>query len=207
MIEDYLSKYVVIGFIFFVILLIWHPNSSTLYDLISTVVGSALGALIAIDGSIYVFNRTKENDRAKEIKKNAMIIYNELSICLDSIKKMYISFVKDKSNIIYDIPIRDMWVENLAVLLGAINYDDFNTISDLYRDINIIKSRIGNKIEIEQTFIRFANKVFSKSLIEFNDKSIRNYFNTKEDLNTKYRDLFDRLFKIARTASEIERYP
>lgn len=184
--------------VFLIIMIVYnYVDIPTLVSLIGNIIGSAIGAIIAISGSLYIFNKTKENGKADEVKKNTLIIYNELYICLDSIKKMYVGFMKDKNCMIYNLHIRDTWTENIAALYGMISPNDIDTISNLYCDINIIKNRIDNKFDVEQTLVRFANKVFSKSLIELNDYNINSYFVPNDDCNAKYMRLFNTLLEKA----------
>lgn len=208
-IKNPFAKYVfILGISYFAIMIansIKPIDSTTIYSLIGTLIGSCIGAMIAIDGSIYVLNKTNNKANAKEVRKNAVVISTELYSCLDNIKMIYINLIRDKSNINYNIFVNDNWAESLTELTPTIGKDNYWNIIYLYQEIYILKNKLGTN-KFEETLVWFVKKIFDESLINFNKETVNKHLIIDTDLKNIYRELFEKLYNSANIAYRIEKF-
>lgn len=137
-------------------------GSDIWFNLISTLIGAAVGSGLAVWGALYTQKKANQEAENHIVRENAIIVYFDLYLGLNDLKKLYIGC---KSNDNSNTPIRlyfsNEWIKNVAMLEKYIR-DHVSEIYLLYGELLTIADLLGSNMSAKDAVIRLGDKVFNR---------------------------------------------
>jgi hypothetical protein len=184
-------------------------GSDSWFNLLSALIGAAVGSGLAVWGALFTQKKADEKSENRMVRENAIIVYFDLYLGLNDLKKLYIGI---KSNDRANMPIRmyfsSEWIKNVAMLEKYLR-DDVSEIYLLYGELLTIADFLGNNKDAADAIISLADKVFNKEHIidpinEFNQSYEKAKWNAikkadldiKNEVNADYRLILEKLNEL-----------
>ena len=179
-------------------------------------IGGIVGGIATLTAVVISLNISKTIQKDSEFRENILIVYYDLYIGLNDLKKLYINCKNPKFK---DIPLRmffsNEWIKNVVKISNNIN--DIDKIYKLYGYLEMVKDEIKSKSELQilkgsvddfddeaykNNIENISKKIFSDDLINCLDdiKKMSKYQNSEEvelhvayDLNDDYGDIISNI--------------
>lgn len=137
-------------------------DSNTWFNLLSTLIGAAVGSGLAVWGALYTQKKADEEAEDRIIRENAIIVYFDLYLGLNDLKKLYIGCkINDRSNIPIRMYFSNEWIKNAAMLEKYLR-NHISEIYLLYGELFTIADLVKNSINSDDAVISLGDKIFNK---------------------------------------------
>jgi hypothetical protein len=137
-------------------------SSDTWFNLISTLVGAAVGSGLAVWGALYIQKKADEDAENRIIRENTIIVYFDLYLGLNDLKKLYIGCkIDDKSNMPIRMYFSNEWIKNVAMLEKYLR-ENISEVYLLYGELLTIADLLESSIDSDDAIISLGDKVFNK---------------------------------------------
>lgn len=182
-------------------------TKDTWLNVVGTLIGAALGSGLAVWGALILQKETDKKNDAKAIRENATIVYFDLLLGLNDLKKLYIGYkTNDMSNTPNRMFFSSEWIKNVALLEAELK-DKVEDIYLLYGDLLTIQDHLQNE-ETDSSMIEdLGGRVLDEGNIiaplkqsKLNIKGWNDYklqrLNIEYDLNGRYAEIIMSLDKL-----------
>jgi antitoxin component YwqK of YwqJK toxin-antitoxin module len=140
----------------------------------------------------------EDNKDNADIKENALIVYYDLLLGLNDLKKLHDKYIlKKKASAPKRLYFSNEWIKNVAVLKDKLGYKDINSIYQLYGDLLTMKELLENNSsnELQEEIERSFNKIVSKNYLEYMWDGLE-IESVEGILNIYYGNIFEKLKKV-----------